>query len=108
MTAGAVDGALAPRHRHRRRAAVQVTALIFRTILEPADEAHQLLDGLLVDLATLLGGGQLGLAEGARFAVTARPRNQRGGTGGEQVIPDKRTLFLVEADDAALDQVGAD
>src|SRR5438094_824134 len=94
-----VHGALTPRHRHRRRATVQVAARVLRPVLEPADETHELLDGLLVDLTSLLCGGQFRLAEDARFAVAARPRDQRRGTGGEQVIPDKRALFLVETDD---------
>jgi hypothetical protein len=52
-----------------------VAAHILGSLLEPVDEPHQLLDGFVVHLAAFFGGGQLRLAEHARFAVTARPRN---------------------------------
>ncbi len=41
----ASKGPLAPGDRHGRRRAVQVAALVFGTVLEPAHEADQLLDG---------------------------------------------------------------
>src|SRR5262245_11925576 len=103
-----IDGALAPRHRHRRRAAVQIAARVLGTILEPGDESHQLLDRLLVDLAALLRSRQLRLAQNARLGVAARPRDQRRRAGGKQVDPVEWTLLGVEADDTALDQVTPD
>src|SRR5262245_9731844 len=62
-----IDGALAPRHWHRRGAAMQIAARVPGTILEPGDETHQLLDRLLVNLAALLRGRQLRLAQNARL-----------------------------------------
>src|SRR5262249_25315179 len=100
-----IDGALAPRHWHRRGAAMQIAPRVLGTILEPGDESHQLLDRLLVDLAALLRGCQLRLAQHARLGVTARPRDQRRRASGEQVDPVEWTLLSVEANDAALDQV---
>src|SRR5689334_7007327 len=96
---------LAPRYWHRRLLAVPVAARVGRPVLEPGDEAHQLLDRLLVGLPSLLRAGQLRLAQHARFAVAAGPRDERGRPGLEQVHPVEGTLLLVKADGAVLDLV---
>ena len=88
--------------------AMPVAALVLRPVLEPGDEAHELLDGFFVGLAAFFGGGQLRLAQHAGFGIAARPRNDRRRAGGEQVDPVERAVFVVERDRAALDLVLAD
>ena len=92
------DRPLAPGHRHGRRRAVAVAADVLGPVLEPGDEAHELLDRFFVGLASLLGGGQLRLAQHAGLGVAAGPRDDRRRAGGKQIDPVERAVFLVEAD----------
>src|SRR5437868_473128 len=91
---------LTPGHWHRRLSAMAVLADVLRPVLEPSHEPHQLLDRLLIRLPALFRGRQFGLAQDAGFRITARPRDHRRGTGGEQVHPVERAVLLVEADRA--------
>ena len=85
-----------------------ITALVWGTILEPTYKADQLGDRFVVGKAPFLGGRQLGIAQHAGLRIAAGPRDDRGGTGGEEIDPLKRARFVVERDRAALDLILAD
>src|SRR6188768_3711420 len=87
---------------------MSIAPAVFRAVLEPRHEACKLLHRFLVNLPALLRGRKLRFAENPCFGVAARPGDQRRRPRGEEVDPVERTLFLVEADRAVLDQVLAD
>src|SRR5262249_29901146 len=99
---------LSPRNRHRRRLAVPVAAGGPRAILQIMYKPYQLFHSFVVRLPALFGGGQLRVAEHARFGITARPGNQRRRAVAEEIDVVERAVLLVEADDTALDEVLAD
>src|SRR5262245_7259194 len=99
------ERSLSPGDRHGWGLPVQVAADVLRARVKPGNEAHKLADGFLVGLLALLGGRQLGFTQYARRGIAAGPGNDCGRAGGEEVDPLERAGFLVEADDAALDQV---
>src|SRR6478609_5675241 len=99
---------LPPRDRHGWGLPVQVAADVLRARVKPRDEAHELADGFLVGLLALFGSRQFRVAQDARRGIAAGPGDDCGRAGGEEVDPLERAGFLVEADDAALDQVLAD
>src|SRR5262245_50098898 len=93
--------ALIPRKRHGWLATMPIPSFIRGPILEVVHEAHELLDGFLVGFLALLRRRQLGIAQDARLGIAARPRNQRGRSGAEEIDPVERIVLVVEADRAA-------
>lgn len=87
---------------------MQIAADILQPFLQRGDEAHQLFDRLKVGLLPFFGASQFGIPQNPGAGVAAGPGNDCGGAGAEKIDPVERVVFLVETDDAALDQILAD